>query len=96
MTPADVRAQLQQRTEECVVLKQLWQSVIPEFCPDDRQFGVWLGLHNFERMVNAVKSTGAKCARLSGAMTPEHSVKFCSRVANVLRTEADQRLTTGA
>ena len=90
MTPAELKAQLQARHEECAALKELWLSLMPDLCPDERQFFLWLGLHNFERMVHSVNRTASKHAKLHG-MTLEHAVRFCSKVANTRKTEQEAK-----
>jgi hypothetical protein len=89
MTPLELKNQVQQRHEECAALKELWLSLMPEFCPDEKQFAVWLSLHQLERVVYSAKRTASKFARLNGAMTLEHAVRFCSKVANTRKTEQE-------
>lgn len=89
MTPAELNTQVQQRREECAALKQFWLSLIPELCPDEQQFVLWLNLHPFERVVYSVKRTASKHAKLGDTMTLEHAVRFCSKVANVRKTEQE-------
>ncbi|MCU1240991.1 MAG: hypothetical protein JWO71_1717 [Candidatus Acidoferrum typicum] len=89
MTPQELREQMNKRREEVTALCQFWYSLFPEFSPGANQMGVWLDLHTFERMVDAIKRTAAKNAKLNGAMTLEHAVRFCSKVANVRKTKQD-------
>jgi len=89
MTPAELKAQLQARHEECAAVKELWLSLMPDLWPDDRQFLLWLGLHPFDRVVYSVRRTASKHAKLNGTMTLEHAVRFCSKVANTRKTEQE-------
>jgi len=41
-------------------------------------------------MVLSVKRTAAKNAKLGGAMSLEHSVRFCSKVANTEKTKQER------
>ncbi len=91
MTPAELKAQLQTRHEECSALRELWNSLMPDVCPDDRQFLLWLNLHPFDRVVYSVKRTASKHAKLGDTMTLEHAVRFCSKVANVRKTEQEEK-----
>jgi len=89
MTAADLKAQLQTRAEESEALKQLWCSLMSDLCPDERQFLVWLNLHPVDRMAYSVRRTASKNVKLKGTMTQEHAVRFCSKVANNLKSEAE-------
>lgn len=91
MTASELKAQLRARQEECAALKELWLSLMPNLFPDDRQFLLWLGLHPFDRVVYSVRRTASKHAKLSGTMTLEHAVRFCSKVANTLKTEQEAK-----
>lgn len=90
MTPAELKAQIQLRQEECAALRELWGSLMPDLYPDHKQFVVWLGLHPLDRMVVSVNRTASKHTKLSG-MTLDHAVRFCSKVANTLKTEQEAR-----
>jgi hypothetical protein len=89
MTPTELKTQVQQRHEACEALKELWLSLMPGLCPDEKQFALWLSLHPLERVVYSVNRTASKFAKLNGAMTLEHGVRFCSKVANTRKTELD-------
>ena len=89
MTSAELKTQMQQRHEECAALRELWVSLMPELCPDEKQFVVWLSLHPLDRMVLSVKRTASKDAKLTGSMTLEHAVRFCSKVANTQKTQQE-------
>jgi hypothetical protein len=89
MTPSELKTQVQQRHEECEALKELWLSLMPGICPDAKQFAVWLSLHPLERVVYGTNRTASKFAKLNGEMTLEHAVRFCSKVANTLKTEQE-------
>jgi len=91
MTPTELKAQLQARHEECTALKELWLGLMPDLCPEDRQFLLWLGLHPFDRVVYSVRRTASKHAKLNGTMTLEHTVRFCSKVANTLKTQDEAK-----
>jgi hypothetical protein len=91
MTPTELKTQLNQQQEECAALKELWSSLMPDVCPDAQQFRLWLSLHPFDRIVYSVKRTASKHAKLTGTMTLEHSVRFCSKVANTRKTEQEAR-----
>lgn len=93
MTPQDLKQQIENRREEILALCNFWHSLFPEFSAGAMQMRVWLDLHTFDRTVYAIKRTAAKNAKLNGAMTLEHAVRFCSKVANVKK--AKQEATEG-
>jgi hypothetical protein len=88
MTPAELKHQVQQHHEECAALKEFWLSLMPELCPDEKQFAIWLSLHPLDRIVYSVKRTASKHAKLTD-MTLEHATRFCSKVANTRKTEQE-------
>ena len=90
MNATDLTELLKTRAEDSEALQQHWATLLPELKPDARQFLVWLELHPLSRLVDAVTRTASKNMRLNGTMTLEHSVRFCSKVANTLKTEAQQ------
>ena len=90
MTPSELKAQVKEQHEERDALKVLWLSLMQESCPDDQQLNVWLGLHDFERIVYSVRRTASKHLKLERAMTLEHAVRFCSKVANTRKTEQEE------
>ena len=89
MTPQELKLHIEKRREEVNALCNFWQSLLPEFSPGAQQMRVWLDLHTFDRMVSAIEKTAAKSAKLNGAMSLEHSVRFCSKVANTRKTEQE-------
>lgn len=89
MTSSELNEKLKVRTEEGRVLQELWKTLFPDTVPHAGQFQVWLDLHPFERMVYAIKTTGAKNAKLAGTMTLEHAVRYCSKTANIRRTKEE-------
>jgi hypothetical protein len=89
VTSTELTETLNRRAQESEALQKLWRVLIPDLKPDARQFLLWLELHPLDRMVYAVKRTGAKHVKLAGTMTLEHAVRFCSKVANVRKTEAE-------
>jgi hypothetical protein len=96
MTSSELTEKLTRCAQEAEALQKLWCVLIPDLQPDARQFLLWLELHPLDRMVYAVKRTGAKHVKLAGTMSLEHAVRFCSKVANVRKTEAETKTTTAA
>jgi hypothetical protein len=88
MTPEKLMQQIEQRRESVVALANLWQLVIGNPVPSHGQFVLWLDLHPFERMVDAIRDTGSKQNRRTVRMTEEHLVKFASSIANAKKIEA--------
>jgi hypothetical protein len=86
MTPKELTKHMEQRHEEVTALCKFWHSLIPDFSPGSHQMGVWLDLHDFDRMVLAIKKTGAKFTKMDREMSLDHAVRFCSRVANDQKT----------
>ncbi len=96
MTPQDLKQHIENRREEILALCNFWQSLFPEFSPGAPQMRVWLDLHSFDRVVYAIKRTAAKNAKLNSAMTLEHAVRFCSKVANVNKARQDSAASMAA
>jgi hypothetical protein len=92
MTPTELTQHMAQRHEEVTALCRYWHSLIPDFSPGAHQMGVWLDLHDFDRVVFAVKRTGLKFRKLDREMTLDHAVRFCSRVANDKKTQTESRV----
>jgi hypothetical protein len=92
MTPTELTQHMAQRHEEVTALCRYWHSMIPDFSPSAHQMGVWLDLHDFNRMVFAVKRTGLKFRKMDREMSLDHAVRFCSRVANDKKTAAESRV----
>jgi hypothetical protein len=72
---AEVRAAI-------IALVQLWEISVSGPCPDEAQFYVWLGLHQFGHIAAAIRETGVKQSKRAVKMDADHLVRFCSRVAN--------------
>lgn len=84
MTPQELTQQLEQHR----ALTALWNYSLPEREIDPYQFNVWLRLHPFSRVVEAIERTARKSAKLGGRMTTDHAVKFCSKRANDTKAQA--------
>jgi hypothetical protein len=91
MTPQELNKLVERRQEEVLSLCKFWHSLFPEFSPGASQMRVWLDLHDFDRVVNAIKRTAAKNAKLNGVMDLEYATRFCSKVANVAKTNQEAR-----
>lgn len=87
MTPQELNKLIEHRQEEVMSLCKFWHSLFPQFSPGASQMRVWLDLHDFDRVVHAIKKTAAKNAKLGGAMDLDYATKFCSKVANVAKTK---------
>ena len=87
ITPTELTQQLEQRRAEVEALLALWNDVLPEHTVNPHQLRVWLKLHPFSRVVAAIEKTAKKSAKLDGQMDKEYVIKFCSSVANGLKTE---------
>jgi hypothetical protein len=90
ITPQELTQQLEQRRAEVEALQVMWNDLLPEYRISAYQLRVWLRLHPFARIVAAVEKTAKKSARLGGQMDKEYVIKFCSSVANNLKTEQGQ------
>jgi len=73
---------LNQRNQEIAPLKALWLDLLPGEQPSPSQFHLWLDLHPLARVVLGVRQTAKKQETLPTAMSLEHRVRFCSKVAN--------------
>lgn len=89
MTPQELTLHMEKRREEVNALCNFWYSLLPEFSPGAQQMRIWLDLHSFDRIVHAIEKTAAKNGKLNGAMTLEHAVRFCSKVANTRKTQQE-------
>ncbi len=96
MTPQELNKFVERRQEEVLSLCKFWHSLFPEFSPGASQMRVWLDLHAFDRVVYAIERTAAKNAKLNSAMTLEHAVRFCSKVANVNKARQDSAASMAA
>jgi hypothetical protein len=86
MTP---QALLEQMEQHRALIAQ-WNYLLPERSIDPFQFSVWLRLHPFARIVDAIERTARKYAKVSGQMSADHLTRFCSKVANQLKTQSLQ------
>jgi len=84
MTPKDVTEQMEQHRALCA----MWNNLLPERAIDPYQFYVWLRLHEFARVAAAIERTARKYTKLSGQMTADHLVRFCSKIANDLKAQS--------
>lgn len=87
MTPQELNKLVERRQEEVLSLCKFWHSLFSDFTPGAAQMRVWLDLHSFDCVVDAIKRTAAKNAKLNGAMNLEYATRFCSKVANVAKTK---------
>jgi hypothetical protein len=78
MNAETLKANMERSQKDCAVIADLWRSLVPTFCPDERQFKLWLSRHSFDTVVHGVQETSAKLLRM-GTMTPEHMLRFASR-----------------
>jgi hypothetical protein len=88
MTTTELAKQVMERRAEVLALAQLWQMAIKGECPDDSQFYLWLELHPFRSVHQAIRETARKQFKRRGAMSADHLIRFCSRVAN----QADKQI----
>jgi hypothetical protein len=84
MTP---QALLEQMEQHRALIAQ-WNYLLPGRSIDPFQISVWQRLHPFARIVAAVEKTAKKSAQLSGRMSADHLIRFCSKVANNLKTQS--------
>jgi hypothetical protein len=82
--------QLEQTRAEVDALTTLWNDLLPEHTINTWQFRLWLKLHPFARVVAAIEKAAKKSAKLDGQMDTAYAIKFCSSVANNLKTEQAQ------
>jgi hypothetical protein len=79
--------QIKEQAHNIEALSTLWSSLVPEASlPSNTQFGVWLDLHRVEDVLQAIKATANKYRLLKCNMTAEHMIRYCSSVANNLKT----------
>jgi len=72
------------------LVQKTWGSLIPHYLPAPKQFDLWLGRHDYTTVLHAITQTAKKAIKLNGTMTPEHMVRFASKVMNT--TAARQQL----
>ena len=85
--------QVTQRRDEVQALVHLWEVAISRQCPSTPQFFLWLDLHSFDCVSRAIRQTARKQFNKKTPMTPDHLIRFCSKVANELDRES--RAKTG-
>jgi hypothetical protein len=90
-TPEQVMETVAQRGKEIAALESLWQSTLPGLNLGRQQFGLWLRLHPFARVVYSIERGGQKFAARNGDMDLDHAVRFVSKVANNEKTVDELR-----
>jgi hypothetical protein len=73
-----------QRPDENLTI--LWTSTIGE-APAPQQFSVWETLHAPDVICRAIIKTAIKNQTMSGMMSQDHRIRFCSKVMNTLTNE---------
>lgn len=65
-------------------LMELWRSLIPNFCPSEFQFNLWLQIHDFNAGIIGwgIKELAFKFHRRRGHMDGDYMVRFVSSVIN--------------
>lgn len=66
----------------CASLTGMWSSMIPAFCPTQDQFSLWLYSHELKTVLYAIRETAKKQKRSKEPMTPDHLIRYCSKVMN--------------
>ena len=75
------RELLQNRKEMSALLRDLWQSLIPEFTPNESQFFLWLDRYGAEIAERAVRVTGTASSKrraLGQPMDADSLVRYAS------------------
>lgn len=67
-------------------MKELWARTI-DTLPADEQFGLWRELHVPEVVKQAILRTARKNLEMNGTMTPDHRVRFASKVMLTLTAQ---------
>jgi hypothetical protein len=64
------------------LLMELWKTLIPNFCPTERQFNLWLATYGCdeELLKWGIKETASKFYRKHGAMSGDYLVRFMSSI----------------
>jgi hypothetical protein len=91
MTPEAVANAVSQRQKEIESLELLWNSYFPGLSVGRQQFGLWLRLHPFSRVVYSIERGSQKFAALNGQMSLDHATRFVSKIANNRKTQEEQR-----
>ena len=85
---------------ELIELKELWKTVLGEPLPSDANFAIWSELHTPETIRHGIVKTGLKNLQLNNTMTPNHKIRFASKVMQTKTHDPQkiqgQRLQTGA
>lgn len=85
---------IQQRIDGLTALRKFWGAVLSETeVPEGRQFDIWLSMHKPERIMDAIRATARKRARLNGEMSLEYMIRYCSRAANSARRDSERNET---
>ncbi len=79
MNPQTIQERLNQQQQGCIAAETLWGELLPGFCPSREQSKLWILRHGFETLAYAIAETASKRLR-QGHMTPDHAVRFASRV----------------
>ena len=73
-------------------VKETWKLLFPELeTPADRQFALWLMLHEHKTVQDAFAQLAAKYAKVGGNMDADYRVKFASAVMNRLAREKQMK-----
>ena len=88
MNAEQLTKEVTERRAEVNALSHLWEVAVGQ-CPSEQQFYVWLDLHTFDRLVRAIRETGRKQSKRQTKMDSDHLVRFCSKVANDLKTQEE-------
>src|SRR5689334_3312740 len=85
MTAQELLTSLDQRPNEVAALTKLWQVNLSE-CPPERQFQLWLELHDFDTAVHGVREAIRKFHKLDGQMDLDRLIRFASGVMNTRKS----------
>jgi hypothetical protein len=73
---------------EITEIKNVWTVLIPEVpAPTDRQWSLWVILHDPEIVRKGIGQLAAKYRKLGGQMDTDYMVRFASSVMNRLSRE---------
>ncbi len=78
--------------DELKELAVLWERTIGD-PPPATQFETWNVLHSVDVMKTAIIATAKKNLKLSGTMTEDHRVRYCSSVMNMRETRIADNVT---
>jgi hypothetical protein len=67
----------------------LWKALIPDFCPSEFQFNLWIVTYPKELLEWGIKETAVKFHRKQGKMDNEYLVKF---TCSILKAKQHQSL----